>query len=114
MKALRSCLALLCLCLTSPLANSQEFSVELIDQPAQAEGVASELIQQFAANGYRVKRDASRTVCEIWLSKELEVKANFTPADGRLYPFEPGQLIGLVHYVRKSTEFRDQTVASGW
>lgn len=114
MKLLCSYVALVCLLLTSTVATSQEFSVELMEQSPQAEGVAPELAKQFAANGYRVKRDASRTVCELWLCKELEIKPDFTPAGGRLYPFEPGQLIGLVHYSRKSSDFRDQTVASGW
>ena len=65
---------LICMFLTSTIATSQEFSVELIEQPPQAEGLAPELVKQFADKGYRVKRDASRTVCELWLCKELEVK----------------------------------------
>ncbi len=114
MKILCSCFAWLLIFLTTTIANSQEYSVELIEQPPQAEDLAPELTQQFAPKGYRVKRDTSRTICEIWLCKDLQVTANFEPANGRLYPFQPGQLIGIVHYSRKSTEFRNQTLASGW
>jgi hypothetical protein len=34
--------------------------------------------------------------------------------DERLYPFSPGQLIGLLHFGRRGSDFRDQTVSSGW
>ncbi len=114
MKSYCNCFALLLISLATTIAVGQDYSVELIEQPPQAEDLTPELAKQFAANGYRVKRDSSRTVCEIWLRKDLEVTANFVPANGRLYPFQPGQLIGLAHYARKSSDFREQTIASGW
>jgi hypothetical protein len=111
---LRSCLALLSLLLTFSTASSQEYSVEIIDQPPKADAVAPELAKQFAAKGYRVKRDSTRTVCEIWLRQELEVTPDFEPTNERLYPFYPGQLIGLLHFSRRGSDFRDQSVSSGW
>ncbi len=114
MNLLHSSLALVLMSLPFSTAFSQEYSVEAIDQPAQADDVAPELAKQFAAKGYRVQRDSSRTVCELWLTKELEVTANFEPTNERLYPFQPGQLIGLVHFARRSSDFRDQSLSSGW
>ena len=32
----------------------------------------------------------------------------------RLYPFTPGQLIGVLHFGRRGSEFRDQPVSGGW
>ena len=40
--------------------------------------------------------------------------AEFKATPDRLYPFTPGQLIGLVHFGRRGSEFRDQTISSGW
>ena len=56
----------------------------------------------------------TRTVCELWLAKKWEIDPNFKASKERLYPFQPGQLIGLVHYNRKYLDFRKQTVPSGW
>ena len=86
----------------------------MIEQPPAADDVAAELAKQFSDVGYRVKRDSTRTICEIWLCKELELAADFEPSNQRLYPFEPGQLIGLVHYSRKTTDFRGQSISRGW
>ena len=56
----------------------------------------------------------SGSICELWLCKELAIDPEFKPTPARLYPFVPGQLIGLVHFGRRGSEFRDQTISSGW
>jgi hypothetical protein len=35
------------------------------------------------------------------------------PGGDLIYPFRPGQLIGVVHYPRKSADFRDQDIEEG-
>ena len=42
------------------------------------------------------------------------MEADFEATEERLYPFTPGQLIGLLHFRRRGSEFRDQSVSSGW
>jgi hypothetical protein len=93
--------------------NAQEYSVELIDAPPDADDISEALAEQFD-HGVRVKRGASRTACEIWFCKQWNVDAGFKASDERLYPFTPGQLIGLLHFRRRGSDFRDQTVGSGW
>ncbi len=100
--------------LSVPVASGQEYSIEKIEAASQADGVSDEIAKLIAAEGIRVKRGSSRTVCEIWLCKELAIDADFKPTPERLYPFAPGQLIGLLHFGRRGSEFRDQTVSSGW
>jgi hypothetical protein len=41
------------------------------------------------------------------------VKADFTATDEVLYPFEPGQLLGVVKYARRGGDFRDQEINRG-
>ena len=54
-------------------------------------------------------------VCEIWLAKELPIKANFKPTLAVKYPFQPGQLIGVLKVSAKSdyTDFRGQEMKAG-
>ncbi len=96
------------------VANGQDYSVEKIDSAPETEGVSEEIAKLIADHGVRVKRGSTRTFCEIWLCKQLEVEPNFKATEERLYPFSPGQLIGLLHFGRRGSEFRDQTMSSGW
>ena len=41
------------------------------------------------------------------------MKGDFKPTDEVLYPFEPGQLLGVVRYPRKGADFRDQDISKG-
>ncbi len=95
-------------------AGGQEYSVEVIDAAPQADAVSSELAEHFSAQGIRLKKGTSRTVIELWFCKQWAIDTGFEPTAQRLYPFSPGELIGLLHFPRKGSEFRDQTIGSGW
>ena len=98
----------------SCLAQGQdEFSVETIDAAPKADVLSADQVQHFASQGYLIK-SGTRTICELWLAKKWEIDPKFKASKERLYPFQPGQLIGLVHYNRKYLDFRKQTVPSGW
>ncbi len=105
---------LLLLPLFTLAASAQQYSIEKIGAASEAEGVSDEIAELISGEGVQIKRDGSRTVCEIWLCKELGTDAEFTATPARLYPFQPGQLIGLLHFPRRGSEFRDQDVSSGW
>lgn len=102
---------LLTLSVTTALAD--DHTVEPIEAGPQADEVVDELAAQIADRGVRIKR-GSRTVCEIWWRKDIPVDPDFKPSPQRLYPFREGQLIGVLHFPRRGSEFRDQTVSSGW
>ena len=106
-------LALLAICFALPSARGQDYAVEVIEEGPDAEAISPEIAALMADNGYRVKR-GSRTAAEIWLCKEWKVDDSFVGSAERLYPFTPGQLIGVLHFSRRGSEFRNQTVSSGW
>jgi len=109
--------SLLCaalLMLTVEAANGQDYSVEPIDSAPEAEGVSEEIAELISDQGYRVKKGSSRTICEIWFCKDLKIDPDFESSEERLYPFTPGQLMGVVSFRRRGKEFRDQTISKGW
>jgi len=65
--------------------------------------------QGFAVQG------ADGTVCELWLVRNPAVKAGFKPSLNLKYPFEVGELIGVLRVGEKGefTDFRGQQVKSG-
>jgi hypothetical protein len=99
---------------TCSTAYAQDYSVETIDEAPDAEEVSDEIAELIAEQGVRVKRGSTRTVCELWFCKQWNVDADFEATSQRLYPFTPGQLIGLLHFSRRGSEFRDQAISSGW
>lgn len=105
------CIVLLCL---SSVALGQEHRVEVLKEAPPKEKLPEEMVDQFAAEGLKVVRGSSRTVCSIWPCKKWEIAGDFEAKEDRLYPFKPGQLIGLLHFGRRGKDFRDQTIQSGY
>ena len=100
--------------LLTTTAGAQDYRVEKIEgRPSDDEAPAA-FTEQMAGQGYRIQSDSGRTVAEIWLAAELEVKDGFQSTPVRLYGFQPGQLIGLLHFPRRGSDFRDQQISSGW
>jgi hypothetical protein len=99
--------------ISSALAYAEEsYQVEMIEGTPKADSVSADFANQLSDKGYRVKSASGRTISEIWLSKQWEAEANFQATEQRLYPFTPGQFIGVLHLSRKGSEFRKQEVPS--
>lgn len=96
-----------------PTSQGQDYSVEVIDAGPDATEIAPQLAESMSDKGYRVKK-GSRTVAEIWYRKEWKLDPAFEKSSERLYPFEPEQLIGVLHFPRRGSDFREQTISSGW
>lgn len=105
--------SLLTLSLTLDVCG-QEHRVESIKEAAGAEELSKEVATALADTGFRVIRGESRTVCEFWPCKTWEISADFKPTTERLYPLQPGHLVGLLHFRRRGKDFRDQTIKRGW
>ena len=101
----------LSLLLTSELW-AVDYRVEPLDEAPPADAIDAGILPQLTATGVRVYR-GSRKYCDVWLCKQLEVAADFTPTEEVLYPFRPGQLIGAVRYSRRGSDFRDQDIGKG-
>ena len=106
-------LAALSMLIALPSVQGQEYSVEVIQQGPDAEKVSADLVDVISDTGYRIK-SGSRTTAEIWLCKQWQVDPSFEKSMQRLYPFQPGDLIGMLHLSRRGSDFRDQQMSSGW
>ncbi len=105
---------LLILPLVAAPVLAQDYRVEKIESGPEEGELSKELQAVVADSGYRVIRGTSRTIAEIWFVKEWRLESGFESSPTRLYPFTPGQLIGVLHYGRRGSDFRDQPIESGW
>ena len=111
MTRMRCLLALLTLIVATPMAAA-EHRLELLDTPVPADAVSAEIARQLLPTGISVYRGETRKVCDIWLFKEVAVKA-FKPEGDLIYPFKPGQMIGVIRYPRRASDFRDNDIETG-
>lgn len=105
-------LALAMICLLAAQSRAQEYKVEAVTEAAPTGEFADEILAQVGDAAFKVTK-GKRTLVEIWPAKEWSVKAGFTPSSEVLYPFEPGQLIGVVRYKSKGGDFRGQEIKTG-
>ena len=112
MKAMRWFTCLVMLLVPATIVEAADFTVEVTDQKPPADALSEEILDELADSALSVKA-GSRTHCEIWLCKEWPIQADFIASPELLYPFEVGQLLGVVQYQRKGSDFRDQEISKG-
>ena len=95
------------------MVNGADYRVEKLAEAAPADDLSDELAATLADEGFRVVRGSNRTVCEIWPCKEWMVKPGFKPTSELLYPFKPGQLVGVLRFKRRGSDFREQQISRG-
>lgn len=98
-------------CLASPCLAA-DYRAEKLDEGPPAD-LAPEIAELLSPTGIRVIRGTKTKLCDIWLCKELAVKDGFEATPEVLYPFAPGQLIGVAQYRRRGSDFRDQDIDRG-
>lgn len=99
--------------LLSVSANAADHRAEpLLEAPPSGE-FSEAILKQISETGFKIIRGKSRTVCEIWPCTTWPVQEGFKPSNELLYPFKPGQLIGVIRFPRKGKDFRDQTMDKG-
>jgi len=86
--------------------------VEKLDEPAPKEGIDPKVAALLSPTGFKVVRGESRIICEVWLCKEWPIKEAKVGGDV-LYPFQPGQVMGVARYPRKGSDFREQEIPAG-
>jgi hypothetical protein len=94
-------------------AVAAEHRVVTLEESPPADAISEDILSQISTKGFTVIRGESRTVCQIWLCRDWPVVADFKARSEVLYPFKPGQLIGVLRYKRKGSDFRDQDIARG-
>lgn len=95
------------------LCCAATYRVEPLEEAAYHAALAPEISKLLSPVGSRVIRGKKTTYCDLWLLKSWSVKAGFQATAEVLYPFQPGQLIGVASFSRKGADFRDQDIAKG-
>jgi hypothetical protein len=89
------------------------FKVQKLEDGPPADELSPEVVAKLSPTGNKVLDAAGKTVCEIWLAKQLAVKPGFEPTLTILYPLESGSLVGALHFPRKGSDFRGQDIGQG-
>ena len=116
MKHRIACLLGLNLCLllgVDSLCCAATYRVEPLEEAASSAGLAPEISDLLSPVGSRIIRGKKTTYCDFWLLKSWSVKKGFQATAEVLYPFQTGQLVGVVRFSRKGADFRDQDIAKG-
>jgi len=95
------------------LCLADEYRVEVLDEAPPLDDASDSLRQQFTKTGLKVIRGSNRTVCELWPCRQWQAPDGFQPSAERLYPFQRGQLVGLLRLRRRGNDFRDQQISRG-
>ena len=90
-----------------------DFSVQVLKESPPTDELAEEIAAQLASTGFTVKRSETSTLCNIWFCKSWNVPADFKATSEVLYPFQPGQLVGVIEYKRRGEDFREQDINRG-
>ena len=77
-------------------------------------GLSAEIAAAINNAGYRVS-GKDGVICDVWFAKEIPLKPKFKSSLRIKYPFQTGQLIGVIRYPESSkpTDFRGQALKPG-
>ena len=98
--------------LAAGVGLAAESGVAVVKEPAPAADISADVAKALSPTGHRITADG-KVVAEVWLTKQWPIKAKFSPSLSVLYPFEPGELIGVIRYPKRGADFRDQQFKSG-
>jgi hypothetical protein len=104
---------LACVILLPGAAGAVDHRIEKADEAPPADALSAEIAGKLDPAGVKVVRGTNRTVCEIWLCKELAANSSGSPVSGAQYPFQEGTLVGVIRFPRDGSDFRDQDIAEG-
>lgn len=92
---------------------AEDYKVEQLADGPPADVLSAEVMAKLAPTGHKVLDDRGRTVCEIWLAKDLDLVPDFEPTLSVIYPLKSGSLAGALHFPRKGSDFRGQEIPQG-
>ena len=92
---------------------SVDYRVEAINEAAPADAISKEIAAKLSPTGLRVFRGESRKMFDIWLCKEWDMLAQTEAKAGIIFSFQPGQLIGVIRFNNKGSDFRNQEISKG-
>ena len=95
------------------LALAADYRIQATKDAPPAAELSQQIAAQISPHGLQVIQGEKRSVCEIWPARQWAVKTDFQPSDTVMYPFEIGELMGVVRFGRKAADFRGQEIAAG-
>jgi hypothetical protein len=98
--------------LTAAVAHAQEKKVEAFTAAPPADVLSPEVAEVLSHDGVKVSQ-GEKLLAEFWFRKDIPAKAGFTPTANVLYPFESGELIGVVRFSSTREDFRNQQFRRG-
>src|SRR4051794_8244596 len=107
------CLILIAVCCLAAdaLRASEEYKIQPVAQ-RPPDDLAADIAERLLPKVFKVATD-KQTLCEIWLRRSIPLRADAVPSESVLYSFESGQLIGIIRFPHKTTDFRDHEIAAG-
>lgn len=77
-------------------------------------GLSAEVAGAIGETGFRIS-GKDGVICDVWLAKEIPLKPKFKSSLRIKYPFQPGQLVGVIRYPSgsKPNDFRGQALKPG-
>jgi hypothetical protein len=96
--------------LSGALAADQKIET-LKEAPA---GLSADVAAAISETGSRIS-GADGVICDVWLAKEIPLKPKFKSSLRIKYPFQPGQLFGVIRFPdgSKPNDFRGQGLKAG-
>ena len=99
------------LLLATPVV-AEEYKVQSVKEKAPEASLSPEVSKELSESGIRVM-EGDEAICTLWLTKTWPAKADFTASADHLYPFLEGQLMGVLNFAGKGSDFRDQPLRKG-
>lgn len=93
-------------------AQADEHSLATLEEAPPAEALSEGVVEAVQQTGVSVKR-GSRVLANVWLAAQWKTRPNFQPSLSMLYPFQVGELLGVVEFKRTGEDFRGQEIAAG-
>lgn len=106
------CLLMLAGLVPSTAARAADQKLEpLKSAPA---GLSAEVAAAISESGFRIT-GKDGVICDVWLAKSIPLKPNFKSSLRIKYPFQPGELVGAIHFPDGSSpnDFRGQALKPG-
>jgi hypothetical protein len=92
---------------------ADDYSVEAVNAAPPAGEFAPAIAEQLSANGFKVVTGQGRVLCEVWPVKSWQTTADFKSTGAVNYPFEFGELLGVIRFARSGGDFRGQKIRKG-
>lgn len=103
-----------CLAVTVAAFGQGAYKVQPIQGPPAGD-VSAAVQGALQPQGERFLDGSGKALCEVWLVKELPAAQNPSSSPTVLYgKVAPGSLVGVIHFADQTTDYRGQTIKSGF